>query len=100
MRKDDDEEKREVYGNGEKTAIKNSDYYDNDDESKEKRGYRIHLIIVIAFNLVGAVLAVLFRHCEWDIPAELLNIIACSGLEILLKNRGKKDDKKQVMENK
>lgn len=74
----------------EKTGDKDS--YEDD---SERRKYRIHLLLVTGFNVAGFILAVFFRHCRWDLPAELLNLICTVLLETIFYNAAKNSNGKK-----
>ncbi|MBR6302304.1 MAG: hypothetical protein IKR35_00470, partial [Lachnospiraceae bacterium] len=65
------------------------------DEEDERRFFRLHLLIVTGSNIAGFILAVFFRHCRWDLPAELLNLICTVLLETIFYNAAKNSNGKK-----
>ena len=64
-------------------------------EEDERRFFRLHLLIVTGSNIAGFILAVFFRHCRWDLPAELLNLICTVLLETIFYNAAKNSNGKK-----
>jgi len=65
------------------------------DEEDERRFFRLHLLIVTGSNIAGFILAVFFRHCRWDLPAELLNLICTVLMETIFYNAAKNSNGKK-----
>ena len=80
-RKKEEEEGADTSG-----ASKTSGSSENDKDDK-----RALYLLLILFNVIGAIL-VLFGHCRYDLPAEILSVVVSVLLEAIMSRRDKKKD--------
>jgi hypothetical protein len=83
-RKKEDEEGADTSG-----ASKTSGSSENSEDDKDDK--RALYLALVLFNVIGAIL-VLFGHCRYDLPAEILSVVVSVLLEFIMSRRNKKDE--------